>query len=79
MNWRFEPKDLSLHFRESQSSHKYRQKDHSPKTSPFANSFCQGIRVLNTSDTDAKKWATKKNRYFPLYWLCNRDPYNGLL
>ena len=25
-------------------------------------------------------WATKKNPYyFPLYWLVNRDPYNGLL
>ena len=22
-----------------------------------------------------KKWATKKNAYFPLYWLFNRDPY----
>ena len=21
----------------------------------------------------------KKNSYFPLYWLVNRDPYNGLL
>ena len=21
----------------------------------------------------------KKNSYFPLYWLLNRDPYNGLL
>ena len=20
----------------------------------------------------------KKNSYFPLYWLVNRDPYNGL-
>ena len=25
-------------------------------------------------------WATKNNPYsFPLYWLVNRDPYNGLL
>ena len=24
-------------------------------------------------------WATKKNSYFPLYWLFNRDPYSGLL
>ena len=25
-------------------------------------------------------WATKNTRpYFPLYWLVNRDPYNGLL
>ena len=23
-------------------------------------------------------WATKK-KYFPLYWLVNRDPCNGLL
>ena len=21
----------------------------------------------------------KKNSYFPLYWMVNRDPYNGLL
>ena len=21
----------------------------------------------------------KKNSYFPLYWLFNRDPYNGLV
>ena len=25
------------------------------------------------------KWATKKRPYFPLYWLFNGDPYNGLL
>ena len=26
------------------------------------------------------KWATKKKTsYFPLHWLVNRDPYNGLL
>ena len=25
------------------------------------------------------KWATKKPSYFPLYWIVNRDPYNGLL
>ncbi len=24
-------------------------------------------------------WATKKPSYFPLYWLVNRDSYNGLL
>ena len=24
-------------------------------------------------------WATKKNSYFPLYWLFTRNPYDGLL
>ena len=26
----------------------------------------------------ASRWATKKNLYFPLCWLVNRDPLNGL-
>ena len=36
--------------------------------------------TLTDSHHYVSTWATKKTRpYFPLYWLFNRDPYNGLL
>ena len=39
--------------------------------------FCRARQYPKT--TKNRTWAMKKNSYFPLYWLLNRDPYNGLL
>ena len=38
-------------------------------------SRCQAVDfpILALENTE------KKTSYFPLYWLVNRDPYNGLL
>ncbi len=38
--------------------------------------ICTGVSTSFQKNT----WATKKKTsYFPLYWLINRVPYNGLL
>ena len=41
----------------------------------FAVSFREGI--LSSSSIQGEP--RKKPSYFPLYWMVNRDPYNGLL
>ena len=38
--------------------------------------LCQFSRVAGKKNSYEPR---KKPAYFPLYWLFNRDPYNGLL
>ena len=58
-------------FDETESSNQYLQSDASPAIGD------EGEHL--TSQLSYEKKKKKKNSYFPLYWLVNRDPYNGSL
>ena len=58
--------------------------DPSIVTGGFSNlSPATDLRGFQDSDSHHRKCDAneprKKTNYFPLYWLVNRDPYNGLL
>ena len=72
--------DLMSHLKEtlkhSSNAHKERWK---PSRDHLPNETSTARNMMNNLELRILPSHKKKTSYFPLYWLVNRDPYNGLL